>query len=206
VPVQCLLLTLQPNAGVNDFVSGTAVVSLVLDNFAVSGATAAVKSSNGSTWPVQYLLVRPGSWVTSERSFPRLKSVFFRAVILTLVRGVEGYQPGKIYPISRPAALQVSGRYFTMPLPQYELYDMSQVVSVKGDLQYPVYGDSEFTGLVVRYRQMLTRTLDLHDDGPAINAILSKYAGCKLVFFPQCIYLTRETIYVPSGSRLVVRP
>ncbi len=43
---------------------------------------------------------------------------------------------------------------------------------------------------------------DSHDDGPAINAILKKYAGCKILFFPQGIYLTRETIYVPPGTRV----
>ncbi len=92
---------------------------------------------------------------------------------------------GKTYSTNRPAALLSNGKYFTMPLPQYEKYDVSQVVSVKLDPDFKVYGDNA------------------HDDGPAINGILKKYAGCKIVFFPQGIYRTNETIFVPAGSRIV---
>src|SRR3569833_1240472 len=44
---------------------------------------------------------------------------------------------------------------------------------------------------------------DAHNDGPSINGILQKYAGCKIIFFPAGLYLTDETIYVPPGSRIV---
>jgi len=50
---------------------------------------------------------------------------------------------------------------------------------------------------------LTTPPVDSHDDGPAINAILTKYADCKIVFFPQGIYRTNKTIYVPPGSRIV---
>ncbi|KAK4191611.1 glucan 1,3-beta-glucosidase [Podospora australis] len=100
----------------------------------------------------------------------------------------EGYQTGKLYPLRRPANLVDSstGKYFTAPLPQYEKYDISQIVSVTEDPDHKVYGDNQ------------------HDDGPAINAILAKAANnCKIVFFPQGIYLTKTTIRVPAGSRIV---
>ncbi|KAJ4306229.1 hypothetical protein N0V88_001027 [Collariella sp. IMI 366227] len=97
----------------------------------------------------------------------------------------DGYQAGKMYPIQRPSGLLVNGKYFTTPLPQYEKYDISQVVSVKEDPEHKVYGDNS------------------HDDGPAINAILLKHANCKIIFFPQGIYRTNQTIYIPPGSRLI---
>lgn len=48
-----------------------------------------------------------------------------------------------MYPVKRPSALLVNGKYFTAPIPQYEKYSISQVVSVKGDSELPVYGDSK---------------------------------------------------------------
>jgi glucan 1,3-beta-glucosidase len=63
---------------------------------------------------------------------------------LTCGSNPSGYQSGNTFPIRRPAALLVNGKYLTAPLPQYENYDVSQFVSIKGDPDHPVYGDSEF--------------------------------------------------------------
>ncbi|KAH8893181.1 pectin lyase-like protein [Thozetella sp. PMI_491] len=150
--------------GVSANVTGSGQGSLVLDNFAVTSGTA-VKSSTGS--------------VVLEGSVPAGQ---------TWMMGNEypqDYQMNKTYSITRPSALLSNGKYFTMPLPQYEKYNVSQIVSVKLDPDYKVYGDN------------------VHDDGPAINSILKKYAGCKIVFFPQGYYRTNETIYIPPGSRIV---
>lgn len=62
---------------------------------------------------------------------------------LTRQSNPVGYQSGKTFPIRRPLGLLVDGKYFTAPLPQYEKYDISQVVSIKDDPENPVYGDSE---------------------------------------------------------------
>ncbi|KAH6845143.1 pectate lyase superfamily protein-domain-containing protein [Chaetomium sp. MPI-CAGE-AT-0009] len=150
-------------AGVNAYVSGYGQGSLVLDNFAVSDAVA-VRSSSGSTL-LQGPVPNGEVWVMGNTN-------------------PDGYQSSKTYPIDRPASLLVDGKYFTAPLPQYEKYDISQVVSVTEDPEHPVYGDNS------------------HDDGPSINAILRKHANCKIVFFPQGIYRTNTTIHVPPGSRL----
>lgn len=55
----------------------------------------------------------------------------------------DGYQSGKTFTIRRPAGLAADGKYFTAPMPQYEKYDLSQVVSIRDDPDHPVYGDSE---------------------------------------------------------------
>ncbi|KAK0643067.1 pectate lyase superfamily protein-domain-containing protein [Cercophora newfieldiana] len=96
----------------------------------------------------------------------------------------DGYKGGVVYEGRRAGKLMgEGGRYFVKALPQYEGWE-GRVVSVKGDKEWKVYGD------------------DQHDDGPAINAILRKHAGCSVIFFPQGIYRTSETIYVPPGSRI----
>ncbi|KAK2035873.1 pectin lyase-like protein [Colletotrichum somersetense] len=153
------------NAGVNNRVTGYGQNSLVIDNFQVTDATAVKSAADGST-------LRSGSVPAGQ----------------TWVMGYvnsNNLQQGTTYPIERPAALLSGDRYFTAPLPQYEKYALDQFVSLKGDPQFPVYGDNS------------------HDDGPNINAILQKYKGCKIIFVPQGIYLTKETIYVPPGTRLI---
>jgi glucan 1,3-beta-glucosidase len=55
----------------------------------------------------------------------------------------QGYQSGKLYQINRPAGLVSNNRYFTTPAPQYEKYDIGQIMSLKNDPDYPVYGDSK---------------------------------------------------------------
>ncbi|KAF6845233.1 putative exo-beta-1,3-glucanase [Colletotrichum musicola] len=152
------------NAGVNNKVTGYGQNSLVIDNFQVTDATA-VKSSDGAT--LRSVSVPAGqTWVMGYVNS-------------------NNHQPGTTYPIERPAGLLSGDRYFTAPLPQYEKYALDQFVSLKGDSQYPVYGDNS------------------HNDGPNINAILQKYKNCKIIFVPQGIYLTQETIYVPPGTRLI---
>ncbi|KAK1445323.1 hypothetical protein CCUS01_12649 [Colletotrichum cuscutae] len=155
------------NAGVNNLVTGYGPNSLVLDNFQVGGeSTAAVKSaSDGSTLRKDSVMAGQ-TWVMGYVNSNNL-------------------QKGTVYPIDRPGALVSGDKYFTAPLPQYEKYALDQFVSLKGDAQYPVYGDNS------------------HNDGPSINAILQKYKGCKIIFVPQGIYRTEETIYVPPGTRLV---
>ncbi|KAK0613427.1 pectate lyase superfamily protein-domain-containing protein [Immersiella caudata] len=97
----------------------------------------------------------------------------------------DGYQGGAMYVAPRARALVDRGKYFVKALPQYEEWDVGMVVNVKEDPEFRVWGDN------------------LHNDGPSINAILRKHAGCKLIFLPQGVYQTLETIYVPPGSRLV---
>ncbi|KAK0616110.1 pectate lyase superfamily protein-domain-containing protein [Bombardia bombarda] len=151
-------------AGVNAYVSGDGEGSLVLDNFAVSDAIA-VRSSAGATL-LEGSVPAGQTWVMGNVN-------------------PQGYQSGGLHTINRPAGLLADGKYFTMPIPQYEKYDVNQFVSIKDDDELTVYGDN------------------IYDDGPAINAILLKHAGCKIVFFPQGIYQTKETIYIPPGSRIV---
>jgi glucan 1,3-beta-glucosidase len=72
-----------------------------------------------------------------------------------------------------------------MAPPTYYQYALDQFINIKSVEGFPVYGDG------------------VTDDTENINAILSTYANCKIVFFPQGTYLVTNTIFVPSGSRIV---
>lgn len=61
---------------------------------------------------------------------------------------------------------------------------MDQVINIKSVPGYPVYGDG------------------VTDDTANINAILSQYAGCKIIYFPAGTYIVTNTIFVPAGSRI----
>lgn len=84
----------------------------------------------------------------------------------------------------RPAALLSNGKYFTMAPPTYQQYSVDQVLNIKTVAGYSVYGDGAT------------------DDTNSINAILSQYAGCKIIYFPAGTYIVTNTINVPSGSRI----
>lgn len=72
-----------------------------------------------------------------------------------------------------------------MAPPTYQTYDVSEFVNVKSVSGYPVYGDGST------------------DDTKNLNSIITMYAGCKILFFPQGTYIVTNTIFVPSGSRIV---
>jgi glucan 1,3-beta-glucosidase len=168
-------------AGINAYISGSGQGSLTLDNFNTDATTAAVKSSDGKVL-LQGPVAAGQTWILGNVD-------------------PGGYQDGRLYTIDRPAALLTANKYFSMAAPQYEKYDVSQFISLMGDSQNPVYGDSKIPQTHVDAQAK--DKIDVHNDGPSINAILRKYAGCKIIFVPQGIYLTEETIYVPPGTRLV---
>jgi len=55
----------------------------------------------------------------------------------------DQYQAGRMYDIKRPAALMANGKYFTLPVPQYETFEAGQFINVKADPDFPVLGDSQ---------------------------------------------------------------
>ncbi|KAK4159107.1 glucan 1,3-beta-glucosidase [Cladorrhinum sp. PSN259] len=171
---------------------GVGAVSVV--DFEVEGCEAGVNVMGGQkgSLVLDGVVVKDGSGIAVRRGSNGTGEVLLRGSMMgeAWVMGnthPDGYQANKLYPIKRPAGLlDNNGKYFTKPLPQYEEYDISQVVNIKKDPEHPVYGDN------------------IHDDGPSINAILQKHAPCnKIIFFPQGIYRTTTTIFIPPGSRLV---
>ena len=85
---------------------------------------------------------------------------------------------------NKPEALLVSGtgKYLTKVPPQYEQYNSSQFASVK---DFGAIGDGKA------------------DDTAAITAALLANTGCQITYFPHGVYLVTDTIFVPTGSRLV---
>ncbi|KAG9094875.1 hypothetical protein FS749_011622 [Ceratobasidium sp. UAMH 11750] len=81
-----------------------------------------------------------------------------------------------------PKLLDSSGKLFSKRRPEYENYSPSQFVSVK---QYGAKGDG------------------VHDDTSAIQKVLDKYAGCKVIYFDAGTYYVTDTIKIPEGAIVV---
>jgi glucan 1,3-beta-glucosidase len=92
---------------------------------------------------------------------------------------------GAVLQTPRSGNLLVDNKYFITAPPTYAEYAVDQVVNVKSVPGFPVYGDG------------------VHDDTSGINAIISQYANCKILFFPQGTYIVTETILIPVGTRIV---
>lgn len=97
------------------------------------------------------------------------------------------YQDGTGYTTERaPGLLSSDGKFFTKPQPTYAGISASDVVNVKDVPGLPVQGDS--------------RT----DDAASLNSILQQNAAAgKITYFPYGVYIVRETLLIPTGSRIV---
>ncbi|PRP79978.1 glycoside hydrolase family 55 protein [Planoprotostelium fungivorum] len=78
--------------------------------------------------------------------------------------------------------LSSNGYFFERPRPQYEQYSVNDIINVKDE---GAKGDGS------------------SDDTAALTAILKKYAGCKIIYFPFGQYVITSTLFVPPGSRIV---
>ncbi|KAG9121204.1 hypothetical protein FRC07_002937 [Ceratobasidium sp. 392] len=74
------------------------------------------------------------------------------------------------------------GKLFSKRRPEYDNYSPSQFVSVK---EHGAKGDG------------------VHDDTTAIQKVLNKYAGCKIIYFDAGTYYVTDTIKIPQGSIVV---
>lgn len=97
------------------------------------------------------------------------------------------YQAGTGYTTKRtPALLSSDGKIFTKIQPTYAGTSAANVVNVKAVPGLPVYGDG--------------RT----DDVASLNTILQRNVTAgKIMYFPYGVYLVRETLFIPAGSRIV---
>jgi len=112
------------SAGVYTQVTGNGEGSLVLDNFNVGSGVTTVKSNKNNNALLTGSVAAGQTWVMGNEN-------------------PQNYQSGKMYQINRPSALVSGGKYFTKKQPQYENYDVSQIVNVKSASGYTVYGDSK---------------------------------------------------------------
>lgn len=78
--------------------------------------------------------------------------------------------------------LDSSGKIFSKRRPEYDDYLPSQFASVKA---HGAKGDG------------------VHDDTHAIQRVLDKYAGCKIIYFDAGTYYVTDTIKVPEGTIIV---
>ncbi|KAF9648249.1 exo-beta-1,3-glucanase [Thelephora ganbajun] len=93
----------------------------------------------------------------------------------------EGYTQDYIAPISKDWSLLEDGRIFGKGRPMYADYDITQIISVK---DHGAKGDG--------------RT----DDTAALQKILDRFSGCKIIFFDAGIYLVSDTLKIPAGVHI----
>ncbi|RLL93768.1 hypothetical protein CFD26_102250 [Aspergillus turcosus] len=87
---------------------------------------------------------------------------------------------------SRPDMLLSEGKFFTKAQPTYAEYASDHIVNVKAVAGHDVKGDG-YT-----------------DDSGSLNAILAdNAANCKISYFPYGMYIVKDTLVIPPGSRIV---
>ncbi|GME53836.1 exo-beta-protein [Neofusicoccum parvum] len=162
----------------------------VLDSWVTNSGT--LVSSYESTDGYNQLVlenIRSDGGVTIELSG---KTVLNGNIPYTWIRG-QMYTPGNVYPeqqqgvmvyTPRSPILLNQDRYFVMKPPTYREYSASQVLNLKSVPGFPVFGDG------------------VTDDTESINAILTQYAGCKIIYIPAGTYVVRNTVFIPAGTRI----
>ncbi|KAE8147152.1 pectate lyase superfamily protein-domain-containing protein [Aspergillus avenaceus] len=96
------------------------------------------------------------------------------------------YESGTSWSTVRSAILLANNKYFTKPQPTYAEHGSDQVVNVKAVAGFPVKGDGST------------------DDSKSLNAILAaNAANCKITYFPYGVYIVKDTLVIPNGSRIM---
>ncbi|KAI4236504.1 MAG: hypothetical protein LQ352_007997, partial [Teloschistes flavicans] len=95
------------------------------------------------------------------------------------------YQAGKTVTTKRSPQLLSNGKFFTKAQPTYADWTGDRIVNIKAVKGYPVKGDGKT------------------DDSASLNAILADNAkNGKLSYFPYGVYIVKNTLYVPPGTRI----
>lgn len=116
----------------------------VLDNVVFSGVTNGVADQSNN------VALSGGSKTVAQ---------WLQGSVYTGTNSAFNYTRNTVAPVTKPSVLLEDGRFVSRPRPQYETYDVSQIVSVKA---LGAKGDGST------------------DDTAIIESIFSQYAGCKV--------------------------
>jgi glucan 1,3-beta-glucosidase len=99
---------------------------------------------------------------------------------------------------AKPRALVDStGKIFSRSRPQYINYAPSRKSSLSHSLPFILTDlESEF----VSVKAESAKGDGVTDDSDAIQAVLNKYHGCKIIYFDAGTYYVTKTIKIPTGS------
>jgi len=147
--------------------------SLLIDNGYFTNVATVVASTSGAT------LVAGNSQGTTHVPTWAQGHVYNTASESTTT---SGFLPQAKRPAALVDASKGNNYYFEKPKPQYENYDVTAFVSVKDE---GAHGDGKT------------------DDTVAIQTVLYRYAGCRIIFFPAGTYILSKTVVVPAGTRIV---
>ena len=158
--------------------------SIVLNNVQAVNVSAIVGVANGTT-------ILPGSpgWTRVD----------------TWVQGnvyaghdSEGYTQDYIAPIPKDWSLLEDGRIFGKGRPMYADYDIGQIVSVR---DHGATGDG-YTDDTTALQQVFDKVCANFLFSSRNLTWLSKFAGCKIIFFDAGTYLVSDTLKIPAGVHI----
>ncbi|PPQ72918.1 hypothetical protein CVT24_000192 [Panaeolus cyanescens] len=145
--------------------------SLILNNIKLNNVPVAVGVVGGA-------VVLPG---TSAPETPQTIDTWVQGNVYNGSKGK--FVQGDIPSIHKPdVLLHKSGNIVGRGHPQYEDYDVDQIVSVR---DHGAAGDG------------------VTDDTAALQAVFDKFAACKIIFLDAGFYIVSSTLTIPAGTRLV---
>ncbi|EOD47062.1 putative exo-beta- - protein [Neofusicoccum parvum UCRNP2] len=163
----------------------------------IGGACLDGSQTSGSLTVLDSWVTNSGTLVSSYESTDGYNQLVLENIRsdggVTIELSGKTYTPGNVYPeqqqgvmvyTPRSPILLNQDRYFVMKPPTYREYSASQVLNLKSVPGFPVFGDG------------------VTDDTESINAILTQYAGCKIVYIPAGTYVVRNTVFIPAGTRI----
>ncbi|KAI0645963.1 exo-beta-1,3-glucanase [Trametes meyenii] len=179
--------TTQANQGVG----GEAIVDAVVTNTPIF-----VRSSQPSNG------VLHGSLVLNNIRLNNVPTAVAVANGQVLLNGgtttINSWAQGNVYTGTNP-----NGRFVQANIPAINkagvLLDSAGRVFGKGHPQYANYAPDQF----VSVKSQGARGDGQTDDTAAIQAVLNKFSGCKIIFFDAGVYVVTSTITIPAGTQVV---
>ncbi|KAG2157573.1 glycoside hydrolase family 55 protein [Suillus bovinus] len=113
-------------------------------------------------------------------------------------RTIDSWGKGNIYTGTHPNGTFTQDRIHSAHKDS-SLLDHNGFIVSKGHPTYADYSVDQFKSV----RSLGAVGDGVTDDTEAIKAVLSKYAGCYIIYFDAGIYKVTSTIQIPAGTRIV---
>ncbi|KAG2360832.1 hypothetical protein BDR07DRAFT_1335179 [Suillus spraguei] len=111
---------------------------------------------------------------------------------------IDSWGKGEVYTGTHPNGTFTQGNIYDAEV-DWSLLDSNGFIVSKGHPMYADYSVDQFKSI----RSLGAVGDGMTDDTEAINAVLTMYAGCYIIYFDAGIYKVTSTIRVPAGTLIV---
>ncbi|KAF7317145.1 hypothetical protein HMN09_00449200 [Mycena chlorophos] len=133
------------------------------------------------------------------KNVPTAVGVVGGAVVLAGgTKTIASWAQGNVYTGKNGERKFVQGAIEAPPKPS-SLLDSSGKIFGRGRPQYESYATSQF----VSARSLGAKGDGKTDDTAALQSILDKYSGCKIIFLDAGTYVVTSTLEIPAGTHIV---